>query len=179
MEYLPVGIWESYALPPGITPDPDAFLLPVSPPDDKGFCSFGPGVWMSGTLVRGAKQVIAEVQPDFIRTYGENYIHIDQIDWLVEGQVPTGAIAAPEPNDEDVATVEAICTQVAVELVNDGDTLQMGVGRVSASLGRGSSCVVLTRAFYGSGLRPSTPADWRRSAARRSSRDRAAGGPAR
>ena len=31
--------------------------------------------------------------------------------------------------------VEAICTMVAAELINDGDTLQMGVGTVSASLG--------------------------------------------
>jgi 4-hydroxybutyrate CoA-transferase len=134
MEYLPVGIWKSYELPAGFESHPDVFLVPVSPPDDKGYCSFGPGVWLSGTLTRNAKLVIAEIQPDFIRTFGENYVHLSQIDWLVEGEIPTGTVPTPPPSDEEVETVAAICTQVAVELINDGDTLQMGVGTVSASL---------------------------------------------
>ena len=37
--------------------------------------------------------------------------------------------------DEEVAAVEVICSLVAAELVNDGDTIQMGVGTVSAALG--------------------------------------------
>ncbi len=135
MEYLPVGIWKSYELPPGFTSAPDVFLVPVSPPDPNGFCSFGPGVWLSGTLSRGARLVIAEVQPDFIRTYGENYIHQSQIDWFVEGELPTGALPGAPASDEEVSTVETICTLVAADLINDGDTLQMGVGTVSAALG--------------------------------------------
>ena len=116
--------------------DPDVFLVPVSPPDERGFCSFGPGVWMSPTTARAAKCVIAEVQEDFIRTGGENYIHMDEIDYFVEGDTPVGGPAAAPPSEEEIAQVEAICTSVAVELVNDGDTLQMGVGTVSASLGQ-------------------------------------------
>jgi 4-hydroxybutyrate CoA-transferase len=111
------------------------FMVPVSPPDERGYCSFGPGVWLSGTLSRQAKLVIAEVQEGFIRTYGENYIHVDQIDLLVEGTVPTGTAPAVQPSDEERSQVEVICTLVASELVNNGDTLQMGVGTVSASLG--------------------------------------------
>jgi acyl-CoA hydrolase len=135
MDYLPVGLWKSYELPDGITTDADVFLVPVSPPDERGYCSFGPGVWMSPTMARGAKLVIAEVQPDFIRTFGENYIHVGEIDYFVEGEIPTGAAPQPEPSDEERACIEAICTMVAADLVNDGDTLQMGVGTVSASLG--------------------------------------------
>jgi acyl-CoA hydrolase len=136
MDYLPIGLWRSHVLPDGVTPDPDFFLVPVSPPDANGWCSFGTGVWMSPILVDGAKTVIAEVQEDFIRTGGENHVHVDQIDWFVEGEAPVGGLAAPAFSDEEVSQVEAICTTVAVELVNDGDTLQMGVGTVSASLGR-------------------------------------------
>lgn len=135
MEYLPVGLWQSYKLPPGVTEHPDTFLVPVSLPDEAGFCSFGPGVWMSRTLVANARCVIAEVQPDFIRTSGENYVHVDEIDLFVEGRKPTGVAPPQEPSAEEVASVSAICTQVAAELVRDGDTLQMGVGTVSASLG--------------------------------------------
>jgi len=77
MNYVPVGLWKSYELPAGFSSTPNVFLLPVSPPDRHGFCSFGTGVWMSPTLVRGATLVIAEVREEFIHTYGENYVHID------------------------------------------------------------------------------------------------------
>jgi acyl-CoA hydrolase len=135
MDYLPIGLWRSHALPDGVRPDPDVFFVPVSPPDAAGFCSFGTGVWMSPLLVAGAKCVVAEVQEDFIRTGGENFVHVDQIDWFVEGRAPVPTPPPAARSDEEVAQVEAICTTVAVELVNDGDTLQMGVGSVSASLG--------------------------------------------
>ena len=135
MEYLPIGLWRSYEAPAGLEAIPDVFLVPVSPPDAHGYCSFGPGVWLSPTFVRNSKLVVAEVQEDFIRTFGENYVHVDEIDFFVEGVIPTGAAPGDAPSDEEVSQVEAICTQVAVELVNDGDTLQMGVGTVSAALG--------------------------------------------
>lgn len=135
MEYLPIGAWKTYETPPGFTGDPDVFMVPISPPDERGFCSFGPGVWLSGMLCRRAKLVIGEVQEHFIRTYGENYVHMDDIDILVEGNVPTGAIAAPPPSEEERSQVEIICTLVASELIDNRDTVQMGVGTVSASLG--------------------------------------------
>jgi acyl-CoA hydrolase len=135
MDYLPIGLWRSHELPDGLTREPEVFLLSVSPPDENGKCSYGSGVWMSPTLVAGAKTVIAEVHEDFIRTGGANSVHVDAIDWFVEGQERPLPPITPA-SDEEVSQVEAICTTVAVELVNDGDTLQMGVGTVSASLGR-------------------------------------------
>jgi 4-hydroxybutyrate CoA-transferase len=135
VEYLPIGIWKTDTVPDGFTSDPEVFLVPVSPPDANGWCSFGPGVWLSGTLCRNAALVIAEVHEDFIRTGGENHVHIDRLDVVVESDAPTGAVAAPPLSDEEVAAVEVICTLVAAELINDGDTVQMGVGTVSASLG--------------------------------------------
>ncbi len=135
-DYLPIGLWRSHELPAGTEQNPDVFLVPVSPPDENGYCSFGPGVWMSPTCVQRAKLVIAEVQEDFIRTGGENYVHMDQIDLFVEGKPSAAASSgAPEPSEDEVAQVSAICTIVAADLINDGDTLQMGVGTVSASLG--------------------------------------------
>ncbi len=136
MEYVPVGIWKSYEPPAGFSSHPDVFLVPVSPPDAKGYCSFGSGVWLSGSLARNAKLVIAEVRPDFIRTYGENFIHLDQIDVLVEADAPVeGSPAPPPPSEEEVASVEVICSLVASELVKDRDTLQIGVGTASSPLG--------------------------------------------
>ena len=135
-DYLPIGLFRAYELPDGVAQEPDVFLVPVSPPDESGYCSYGPGVWMSPTMTRRSKLVMAEVHENFIRTGGENHVHVDEIDCFVEGEAPVGAPVTAPPSDEEVRQVEAICTSVAVELVNDGDTLQMGVGTVSASLGR-------------------------------------------
>ncbi len=132
--YLPVGHYSEYAMPAGWSGTPDVYLVPVSPPDEGGWCSFGPGVWFSGSLVRGAKRVIAEVQPEFIRTFGENYVHVDQIDWFVEAEEATGSIPGVAPSEEEIAAADVICNLVAAELVNDADTIQIGVGTVSASL---------------------------------------------
>ena len=136
VEYLPIGLWKTDTVPDGFTTRPDVFLVPVSPPDRNGWCSFGPGVWLSGTLSRNAALVIAEVHEDFIRTGGENHIHVDRLDVIVEADAPTGGGAPTAAlSDEEVAAVEVICTLVAAELVADGDTLQMGVGTVASALG--------------------------------------------
>ena len=135
MDYVPVGIWESGEMPRGFHENPDFFFVPVSPPDEHGLCSFGPGLWLSNVVARKAKRVVAEVRPDFIRTGGDNYIHVDDIDFFVEATERSAAdTEIPAPREEDADTIAAICTQVAAELVADGDTLQMGVGKVSASL---------------------------------------------
>ncbi len=136
MDYMPVGIWKTGEIAAGFDQHPDFFLVPVSPPDTNGFCSFGQGLWFSKILARQAKRVIAEVHPEFIRTGGDNYIHIDEIDVLVEAlPSSTPAFEVPTPREEEADVIAAICTMVAAELVADGDTLQMGVGKVSASLG--------------------------------------------
>lgn len=134
LEYLPVGVWQSHMMPPGFAEAPDVYLVPVSPPNEHGYCSFGTGVWFSPTLCRTAKLVIAEVHEDFIRTGGENYVHVDRLGLLVEGQQPTGTLTAPPPSEEETSVVEVICTLVASELINDRDTIQLGVGTVSAAV---------------------------------------------
>jgi acyl-CoA hydrolase len=74
------------------------------------------------------------VHEDFIRTAGENYVHINDLDWLVEAAIPTGSLPTPPPSPEEQAVVEVIGTLVAAELVNNGDTIQLGVGTVSSAL---------------------------------------------
>jgi len=136
MEYLPVGRWRAAELPAGYTAEPAFYLVPTSPPDAHGFCSFGHGVWFSNLMARHAKTVIAEVHPEFIRTGGENHVHVDQIAHFVEADEVADSVLppGPPPGTEELAAVDAICNLVAAELVNDGDTLQMGVGTVSAAL---------------------------------------------
>jgi 4-hydroxybutyrate CoA-transferase len=136
VDYLPISVWQSGVLPPHYASNPDFYLVPVSPPDAHGNCSFGPGVYFSPGLVRGAECVIAEVRPDFIRTGGDNFVHVSEIDWFVEAEDPREAVAppGPPPSEEETSATEIICNLVAAELVHDGDTLQIGIGTVSSAL---------------------------------------------
>jgi 4-hydroxybutyrate CoA-transferase len=109
-------------------------MAPVSPPDNHGYCSFGPGVWFSRRIALGAKTVIAEVHENHPHR-GENFIHISQIDRFCEADKPTGNLPIPPRTEEETFVTEVICTLVASELVHDRDTIQMGVGTVSAALG--------------------------------------------
>jgi len=110
-------------------------MVPLSPPDEHGYCSFGPGVWLSRRLALAARTVVAEVHENFLRTGGENFIHVSQVDRFCEAATPTGNLPIPPRTEEETFVTEVICTLVASELVNDRDTLQMGVGTVSAALG--------------------------------------------
>src|SRR4030095_12836842 len=66
----------------------DVCLLTLSPPNVQGFCSFGEQLWYSRAWVRRTPLVIAEINPLLIRTGGDNYVHISEIDYLVEQPEP-------------------------------------------------------------------------------------------
>lgn len=72
----------------GPTADLDVNLVLVSPPDEHGFCSFGTSLWNKKSYIRAAKKVIAEADEHQIRTAGDNYIHISEIDLFVEHTPP-------------------------------------------------------------------------------------------
>jgi 4-hydroxybutyrate CoA-transferase len=115
----------------------DVVITEISPPDDKGFCSFGAAVWNKKAHLKRAKLSIAEVNKNLIRTYGDNYVHVSEIDYFVEhlsggGAPGTGSLAGravkkPEPY------LERIC-EIVSGFVKDGDTVQIGVGRTTEPL---------------------------------------------
>ncbi len=134
VEYFPVGCWRQHEVPRGQTEDPDVYMVPISPPDESGNCSFGTAIWFSRSLIPRAKTVIAEIHEDFIRTGGDNYVHISEIDYVVEGQQRTGVLPVPPRTEEETRMTEVICTLLASELIRDRDTIQIGIGTVSAAL---------------------------------------------
>lgn len=115
--------------------DADVLFVMVSPPNDQGFCSFGEQLWFSHPWVEHAKLVIAEVNPLLIRTGGDNYVHVSDLDYLVEEPQPIPPFSltlAITPDEQQAA--EKIGALVA-SLVNDGDTIQVGLGSVSMAAG--------------------------------------------
>jgi acyl-CoA hydrolase len=134
IEYVPVAQWRDGHAPPGFDRDFDVMLVPISPPDEDGFCSFGGGVWFGPSIGSRAKKLVGEVHPEFIRTGGHNRIHISRFERIAEFNLPpTPPPIAPRAEETELAA-NVICTLVATEIVKDGDTLQFGVGDVSAAM---------------------------------------------
>lgn len=118
----------------------DILLLVLSPPDVHGYCSFGGSVWAKKRQVKRAKLVIAELYPHQIRTYGDNYVHITEIDYFVE-HVSTGA-KIPGTRDmlgrtiAEPGEVERKIAKNVASLIHDGDTIQIGAGGTTEFLPR-------------------------------------------
>lgn len=68
--------------------DTDVYMVVVSPPDQNGFCSFGAHLWNKKTFCHNSKMVLAEVNANLIRTGGDNFIHVSEIDRFVENTPP-------------------------------------------------------------------------------------------
>lgn len=115
----------------------DVYIVQVSPPDKNGWCSFGYHVWWSPTAVKTARTVIAEVVPDFVRTYGGNLVHVSDIDCLVEDIRVVGVDEIthdlPIPHEEDWERTQVIGALTA-DMIRDGDTIQVGTGTASEAV---------------------------------------------
>ena len=120
-----------WAHKPGIRQQPDVILTQLSPPDGHGYCSFGSSVWNKKAAIMEAKIALAEINKNFIRTYGDNYIHVSEIDYFVE-HTPTGRTPGATdmlgrktvgPGEREKKIAENISS-----LIKDGDCLEIGVG---------------------------------------------------
>jgi acyl-CoA hydrolase/RimJ/RimL family protein N-acetyltransferase len=103
----------------------DAALIMVSPPDEFGYCSMGVSVDVVSSAAHSARYVMAQVNRHMPRTSGHSFLHVSQIDAILEADEPLPEI---EPAELNVVT-ERIGQYVAL-LINDGDTLQMGIGDI-------------------------------------------------
>ena len=103
----------------------DVALIHVSPPDRHGFCSLGTSVDVSLAGVQMAECVIAQINPNMPRTHGDGVIHIKEINYGVEVADAIHEMPFPELSPEEIA-IGKHCA----ELVEDGATLQMGIGAI-------------------------------------------------
>lgn len=103
----------------------DVALLRVSPPDVHGWCSLGVSLDVTMAAIKAAKRIIVEFNPNVPRVHGDGWIHVNDIDFAVE---TTEAMFNSEPK---VLTEQEIKIGTHItELIEDGSTLQMGIGGV-------------------------------------------------
>lgn len=103
----------------------DVALIQVTPPDKHGMCSIGPSVDVSISAIKNAKRIIAQVNPQLPRCHGDGIIRFDTIDAAVEVNEP---IFSHEPGD--ISDDEMKIGRHVASLIEDGSTLQMGIGSI-------------------------------------------------
>jgi acyl-CoA hydrolase len=103
----------------------DVAILQVSPPDAHGFCSLGTSCDAAKAAAETARLVIAEINEQMPRTHGNNVLPLDRIHAFIATNRPlVEHHLAPE------TAVEARIGELVADLVEDGSTLQMGIGGI-------------------------------------------------
>lgn len=104
----------------------DVAFINISPPDKHGFCSLGVSVDVAVAAVKNATCVIAQVNHRMPRTHGDGLLHVDDIDFLVEV-----SDELPEVDyRKHITHVEEEIGKHCASLVEDGATLQLGIGTI-------------------------------------------------
>lgn len=103
----------------------DAALIMVSPPDEYGYCSLGVSVDIVAAAVKSATYVIAQINSKMPRTNGHSFVHVNQIHAWLEAEQTLPVL--PQPKVDRVA--EQVGQYVSM-LIEDGSTLQIGIGKI-------------------------------------------------
>ncbi|HEX3962442.1 MAG TPA: acetyl-CoA hydrolase/transferase C-terminal domain-containing protein [Trebonia sp.] len=101
----------------------DVGLLQVSAPDASGMVSLGIGVEYVADALPHARTLIAEINHQMPATAGAPRLPLSAFAAIVETDRPLREVPGREPDAVDRAIAENVAG-----LVNDGDTLQIGVG---------------------------------------------------
>jgi acyl-CoA hydrolase len=124
-DYTPIFLSEVEALFESGEMPIDVAFIQVSPPDSHGYCSFGVGVECTLTAAKYAHRVVAQVNAQMPRTYGDSFIHVSEIDAIVELSRPLCEMRK-QPSS---AVYDQIGARVA-SLIEDGAVLQCGIGAI-------------------------------------------------
>ena len=145
-DYIPVFLSETQKLYRSGTLPCDVAMIQVCPPDEHGFVSLGTSVDATLAAIECAKTVIAVVNRNVPRAWGQAMIPLDYIDIFVEGDTPLEASKPASPNETEKA-IGKYCA----ELIDDGACLQMGIGAIPnavlAQLGNHKNLGIHTEMF--------------------------------
>ena len=141
LDYVPICLEEVPRLLASGRLPIDVALLQVSPPDARGFVSLGVSVDLAPAILAVARTVIAEVNPAMPRTYGESFVHIDRFDAFVSVDTPVTEYRHPPAGE----AAERVARYIAA-IIEDGSTLQIGLGRLPNEALHVSSMIAVTSA---------------------------------
>jgi len=116
----------------------DVAMCQLSPPDDKGYCSFGISVDYTKPAAEAAKITIAQINERMPRTLGDAFVHVSDLDYIVEynepllelGREKTGTTETEKEQYVAKITAELEIGRYCAELIEDGACLQLGIGAI-------------------------------------------------
>ncbi|MFO0574848.1 MAG: acetyl-CoA hydrolase/transferase C-terminal domain-containing protein [Polyangia bacterium] len=124
-DYIPVFLSEVPRLfRRGVLPL-DVALLQVSPPDVHGYCTLGISVDVARAAADCARILIGQVNPHMPRSHGDGMLHMSRFAALVDSDDPL-----PEHKPAPLSEAERAIGRGVASLVEDGATLQMGIGAI-------------------------------------------------
>ncbi len=103
----------------------DVAIVQLSRPDEHGYCSFGVSNDYTKAAAESAKIVMAELNDKMPRTMGDSFIHISDIDYIVETSNDVIELKPPK-----IGAVERAIGENCAKLIEDGSTLQLGIGAI-------------------------------------------------
>ena len=123
-DYIPIFLYE---IPSVIREqiDLDVAVIHTSPPDDHGFVSLGVETVGTKAAAEKAKMIIAQVNEKMPRTLGDCFIHISNIDKIVEVSEELPTLERRMNTD-----VEKQIAGHIMPLIKDRATLQLGIGGI-------------------------------------------------
>jgi acyl-CoA hydrolase len=104
---------------------PNIFMGTASPMDKHGYFSLSLSVTYERECLEKADMVILEVNENLPRTFGDTTVHISEVDFVYENNLPLIQLPVVEPSDKDIVIGNYIA-----ELIEDGSTLQLGIGGI-------------------------------------------------
>lgn len=124
-DYVPCNLSDIPGLIRNRKPPIDAALLMVSPPDKHGFMSLGTEVIASLAAAESARKVIVQVNARMPRVLGNTFLHVSDVDLIVEHDEELAELPPRTPTE-----VERAIARHIVPLIRPGSTLQLGIGGV-------------------------------------------------
>ncbi|MBU1879572.1 MAG: ABC transporter substrate-binding protein, partial [Chloroflexi bacterium] len=103
----------------------DIFWGTATPPDKRGFMSLSLGLVIEKQIMEAADMVVLEINENLPWTLGDTQVHISEVDAVVENHVPLFELP-PGPS----ADWERAIGGYIAELIEDGATLQLGIGGI-------------------------------------------------
>jgi len=124
-DYIPIFLSDIPSLFRQGYMDLDIVLVNVSPPDKHGFCSLGVSVDIVVAAIEKGNKVIAQINKNMPRTFGDGIVHLNNFDAcvIVDEEIHEMKFVAPTDAEKRIGKNIA-------EIIDDGATLQMGIGGI-------------------------------------------------
>lgn len=109
----------------------DIFIAMVTPPNQHGYVNLGLTNFYTMDAIRVGRAsgklrvAIAEVNEQMPVIFGNNWMHVSEFDYFVEHSTPIPCFGRGTPTE-----TEKMIAGHVLELINDGDTIQMGIGGI-------------------------------------------------